>query len=270
MISVWPTYASWAAGETTLSRTYARLEPARRLFERADTRLVTSAYGFDLCNYLSRGTASCTPVEMKTLEERMAGGSSFERALEREGATLFYADADTMGIPAIKRFVANPLSGWRVAAYQSVGLEKWALVEKSTSTALPEPDGPVDIVPSTGPVALGPGWYGFERYGEVTMRWVHNDAVIVFTDLPRASLSIDVEVGPGSSTPGPLKLSALVDDDAIGQIFELTGRKILTVDNLPVHGEHQLRLHADGEGKPLPTDARILRFRVFRIFVPAQ
>jgi len=130
MIWFWPSYANRVVPEHTLARTYSRLKPARSLFERVGTRLVTSGYGSELCSYLGHSNSACTAIEFNGVRDQMANGTSLETVLGKERATLFYADAASMRIAAVKQFVTDPGADWEIAAYQSIGPETWALLEK--------------------------------------------------------------------------------------------------------------------------------------------
>jgi hypothetical protein len=182
---------------------------------------------------------------------------------------MFYADETVMSNGAVRQFIAAPGSGWEVVAFQTFGPQTWALLEKSTAPSFSQAGILADIVPPGNLLTLGTGWYDFERYEGLGFRWVNNDAVLTFRELQSGKLNIMLEVGPGN-VQLPLQLTALVDGDSKGQTFDVSGRQTLTVASLPDSGVHTLRFHASGDGKPLPTDQRILRFRVFKIASPSR
>ncbi len=120
-----------------------------------------------------------------------------------------------------------------------------------------------DITEGIG-VRIGKGWYPLESFTDGTFRWVNNDAEFT-VPAGRTHLSVELQPGPGVD----FKHMVIKVLDASGrqvQAAELTGRQ--TVKLLLPDGkgkEVTYRLHVDGGGKKIPTDPRILNFRVFKL-----
>lgn len=122
-----------------------------------------------------------------------------------------------------------------------------------------------DIVKGKG-VRLGSGWGPLESFAHDAFRWVDNDAELIIA--PEQSgeigLSITAEAGPG--VDGKCLLKAL---DASGQRLAaegLEGKSVVTMF-IPVEAGKPMtvRLHVDDGGKKIPSDPRILNFRVFQV-----
>lgn len=120
--------------------------------------------------------------------------------------------------------------------------------------------------PGSG-IALGPGWYGYEKYAGLTFRWVDDGATFIVhrTSGGRKTVSFDLEAGPGIGQP----TFALHVRDKGGTdvaVANVVGRERVSF-NVPVgpNADATFELHADGGGKPTPHEKRILNFRVFSI-----
>jgi hypothetical protein len=124
-----------------------------------------------------------------------------------------------------------------------------------------------EIVRRGSGIRLGPEWGPLEIFKGETFRWVGNDASIFVTGLQTGDrrFTITAEPGPGLDRK-PLLLK--VTDASGRQIdaVEFTGRGSTDVF-VPVEAgkEAEFRLHVDGGGKTIPSDPRILNFRVFGI-----
>ncbi len=111
-------------------------------------------------------------------------------------------------------------------------------------------------------LAVGPNWYRVETDGRWRFRWVRNDAELRL-GAGRRELMLDVEPGPGfGGQPCPLE----VRDEAGGVVAAavLRGREMVRVrlaEDLPDGAV--LRLHVEGGDRTIPTDRRVLNFRVF-------
>lgn len=124
------------------------------------------------------------------------------------------------------------------------------------------------VVPDiAGPnVTIADHWYPLEVFGGETFRWVANDATIHVSSAHAgmANLLLTVERGPGMGT-SPLKLTVTDGHGRATRLAPITGRSAL---KLPIEvdaGENTLRLKADGGGKTVASDKRILNFRVLSI-----
>jgi hypothetical protein len=147
---------------------------------------------------------------------------------------------------------------FRTALQSSAALQKPAPVK---------PAGP-DVVSSEDIVQLGANWNPPEAFGGELFRWVDNDAIISIADANAAAKGISIEVEPG---PGVRKKPALLRVlDSTGhqvQTAEITGRQ--TVIIYPPTGtskKSEYRLHLEGGGQQIPSDPRVLNFRVFRVY----
>jgi len=119
----------------------------------------------------------------------------------------------------------------------------------------------IDVFPPELSAKLGSGWYPLETFNGETFRWAGNDAKITIND-PRdmKTLLLELEPGPGVNSK-PFVLRVL--DDAGVQITEaqIETRRAVAV---PLSGAVSLTLHAEGGGKRIASDERIMNFRVFQ------
>jgi len=115
-------------------------------------------------------------------------------------------------------------------------------------------------------VQFGNGWYPLENYDGQTFRWANNDAGIIVKPTKKTTLVVDVEPGPGlGGRPGVLHLIDGAGHDEGSAM--LSGRQLAQFA-LPQGTKSQsFLLHIEGGGTKVPSDPRILDFRVFRVFV---
>jgi hypothetical protein len=129
-----------------------------------------------------------------------------------------------------------------------------------------------DIASSGDVIQLGANWNPLESLGADHFRWVDNDSVIRIAD-PRTlakGLVIELEPGPGIRKK-PMVLRVLDAGGRQVQAVEVNGRQ--TVNIFPPSSGNkpaEYRLHADGGGQKIPSDPRILNFRVFKIYSPGH
>jgi hypothetical protein len=117
----------------------------------------------------------------------------------------------------------------------------------------------VDIVRPGCGITLGENWFQREMSGEEPFRWVENDAELRIEN-PSKYLLLEVEPGPGvDNSPFELELRD-VNGNAIATV--VVERR--TTFHLALSGVPRIVLHTDGGGMQIPTDLRILNFRVFR------
>jgi len=124
--------------------------------------------------------------------------------------------------------------------------------------------GARDIIASPG-IELGKGWGVIESLRNETFRWVENDAQIIIESPKQgaATISVLVEPGPGVGQSFVLKVLDSTGD-LVGAQF-LQGR-ITAHFTVPLKtGRNEFQLHVDTGGKRIPSDPRILNFRVFKI-----
>ncbi len=119
----------------------------------------------------------------------------------------------------------------------------------------------IDVLPPELDAKLGSGWYPLETFNGETFRWAGKDATIVIGDSNTIkTLPLNVEPGPGVNSK-PFVMRVL---DGAG--VQLTEAEIKTrrVVAIPLNGASSLTLHAEGGGKKVGSDDRIMNFRVFQ------
>ena len=120
-----------------------------------------------------------------------------------------------------------------------------------------------DITEGSG-LQIGKGWYPVESFTDGTFRWVNNDAEFTVAT-ERTQLAMELQPGPGMD----FKNMAVKVLDASGrqvQTVEVNGRQTVKLLLPVVKGKDvTYRLHVDGGGKKIPSDPRILNFRVFKL-----
>ena len=106
------------------------------------------------------------------------------------------------------------------------------------------------------------GFYAPERDDDRLFRWISGDATIRLANARGATLSFDVESGPGFDSQ-PFNLVVLAADGS--QVASAVVATRVTVD-VPLERSgrfDELTLHADGGGQTVPGDDRVMNFRVF-------
>lgn len=114
---------------------------------------------------------------------------------------------------------------------------------------------------------VGFGWYPAERAAE-PFRWATSDAEIVVTRPTgrRRELQLDLEPGPGMGAH-PFELDVVGADEAVVATVRAQGRAAVRVP-LPLRSGTEsrvFRLRVRGGGIGVPSDPRILNFRVFSV-----
>jgi hypothetical protein len=133
-------------------------------------------------------------------------------------------------------------------------------------SAAPAPAADAIAAGNDGALSLGSNWGPYETYHGASFRWVDNDAEIVLHGRGgEARVEIACEGGPSL---GQRSFALRVLDNARRQVDHVVcdgaGRR--TEMLLPAGGgEARFVLHADGGGKRVPGERRILNFRVFSI-----
>lgn len=117
---------------------------------------------------------------------------------------------------------------------------------------------------------VGRNWHGLEGVLEGPLfRWVDNDAEVYLSSLGHAS-ALRLEVEPGPSLGGrPCELSVA---DASGRHLgerTVTGRMVISFPLPPGEEGAVLHLSCMGGGEHIPTDPRVMNFRVFRVELAA-
>jgi len=106
------------------------------------------------------------------------------------------------------------------------------------------------------------GFYAPERDDDRLFRWIGGDATIRLANARGATLSFDVESGPGFASQ-PFNLVVLAADGS--EVARAVVGTRVTVD-VPLERSvrfDELTLHADGGGQTVPGDDRVMNFRVF-------
>ncbi len=117
-------------------------------------------------------------------------------------------------------------------------------------------------------IDFGSGWYPLESYAGATFRWANNDAVIVVRarTTGNSSLAVDVAPGPGEgANPAVLHLRDAAGRDLAA--VTIAQRQIVKFPLKASKSPETYTLHIDGGGTKVPSDPRILDFRVFAISV---
>ncbi len=119
----------------------------------------------------------------------------------------------------------------------------------------------VDVLAPEAGAKLGPGWYPLETFNGETFRWAGNDAKIAIENPGTAkNLLLELEPGPGVNSK-PFVLRVLNDSGVQVTEAEVKARRVVAI---PLDGASSLTLHAEGGGKKIGSDDRIMNFRVFQ------
>ncbi len=122
------------------------------------------------------------------------------------------------------------------------------------------------------PVRLGQGWGNYETFAGETFRWVSGPADLILKESPvggTARVVLDTEPGP-SHGKEPFQLEAWDEAGRLAWTSEvITGRNRVVL-SLPRHAQRSsvYTLRTRSASLPVPRDARILNYRVFRITLP--
>ncbi len=120
---------------------------------------------------------------------------------------------------------------------------------------------PVDVLPPELGAKLGSGWYPLETFNGETFRWAGEDAKISIAEPGNAkSLLLEVEPGPGVNSK-PFVLRVLNDSGVQVTEAQIKTRQVVEI---PLDGAALLTLLAEGGGKQIGSDKRIMNFRVFQ------
>jgi hypothetical protein len=107
---------------------YRRLQPYQNLFERPRTRFVSVIAPDDLCNYLGK-SSSCRVLSFIALRDQVLAGTPWNLVLDRNGATLFFADEEVMADRVSRDFVDHAAQwGWRTVAAMHGPTQNWKLL----------------------------------------------------------------------------------------------------------------------------------------------
>lgn len=115
-------------------------------------------------------------------------------------------------------------------------------------------------------VEFGAGWYPLETYGGQTFRWANNDARVVLnaSTTKHSKLVLDVAAGPGEGGRNAQLRLLSVSGQVLGRASISQRRTVIF--SLPAAAYTSTYvLHVEGGGTSIPSDRRILNFRVFGI-----
>lgn len=108
--------------------------------------------------------------------------------------------------------------------------------------------------------AVGKGWYALESFSGETFRWAGSEATIEMGEHANGgTLALEVEPGPGVGS-GPFNLKVSVGGQAPLTI-SVQARQRIEIPLGP--GAGSVKLQAEGGGKRVASDPRILNFRAF-------
>jgi hypothetical protein len=121
-------------------------------------------------------------------------------------------------------------------------------------------DRAADVFPAWAtPVS---GFYSLEQDGNRLFRWVKGDARIALAPAAQKSLRFDVESGPGLASK-PFKLRVFDSDDVEIASEEIGSRSTVAVPLDKAKKGGTLVLKAEGGGRVVPGDNRVMNFRIF-------
>jgi hypothetical protein len=269
-----------------LLENYRWLVPFQDVIADVRTVFLKGDWYLEVPNYVGLGASQGLPYEV--LQYRPAG-MPFAGWLDQRGINLLFVDASLEQMlradGTAQAFLRSPESArWKVIGRQEHGRNRWTLLQKTLAIYEDARElkllndaaadiGPADArdalrgsaVPTDG-LFVGEGWYEPETYDGETFRWVDNDAEIVVTAPTGARRTLLVDVEPGPALPS--RRTELQIRDVEGAVVARTviGNRMEVVVDLPISPARPtlFRLHATGEAVILPSDARMLRFRVFR------
>jgi polysaccharide pyruvyl transferase WcaK-like protein len=108
----------------------------------------------------------------------------------------------------------------------------------------------------------GQGFYPLERHAGDTFRWVGGDASIAIHPAHGHALTFDVESGPGFASQS-FTLQVEGTDGSPIATFEVGSRATVTVPLDGLSAGAGLLLRADGGGRRVDGDPRVLNYRIF-------
>lgn len=118
---------------------------------------------------------------------------------------------------------------------------------------------------------LGSGWYDLEEFDNQIFRWAgSNPAELVFGNISGKSETVNLDLEPGPGCAGkPLELEVLLNDKSIMK-ESFSGRDTLKIDlsqisPSDIHEQNIIKLVPHTDNARIPSDSRILNFRVFSI-----
>ncbi len=117
---------------------------------------------------------------------------------------------------------------------------------------------------------LGGSWHVFESNGSDSFRWVGENARLNVAQLTRAPYELAIEIEPGAAVGNkPFDLAVLENGTTFASA-RVVGRETIRIDlgsGEPRVRELTLQTQNTAPPLPLPSDPRVLKYRVFSISV---
>jgi len=162
-------------------------------------------------------------------------------------------------VPMVRKLVLNVEGGGKPAPNDG-RLLNFRVFKLSFIPAL------VDVLPPELSAKLGAGWYPLETFDGQTFRWAGNDAKFTITD-PAGLKMLLLELEPGPGVNSRAFVLRVLDDSGV----QITQAEVKTRQPvaIPLEGAEKgksvsFTLHADGGGRRIGSDERIMNFRIFQ------
>lgn len=247
---------------------YERIVKYEKILRAPSAALVSAGYDNELCDYAGKG--ECRGLNYYELRTQVSPARPWPNVLDASRATVFYADEEALADPVCREFILHAKTfGWQTVASQDGPREYWRLLHRISLQEM-ETSETSDITLGNERLRLGSGWHDSEVSRNVRFRWSSGDGQILLSPGQPAANTLSVDIEPGPSVRLlPLLVQVLDGDGKVVQIAELGGRATITIQLPPASAQPVvLVLHAtDGEGKPVPHDPRILKYRVFKMLL---
>lgn len=126
---------------------------------------------------------------------------------------------------------------------------------------------PIASIVDSETIGLGRNWYLAESDGHQTFQWVNNNAEFIISAQAETRINLNLELGPG---PGlnyqPFTLDVLdMANRVVATANVQTQATIVLALPLNPGQATVFRLHVAGGGLEIPSDVRIMNFRVFHM-----
>ncbi len=124
----------------------------------------------------------------------------------------------------------------------------------------------IDILPPDLNARLGTGWHPLESFDGETFRWASGSATVIILDPKEAKeLVLEVEPGPGvHSQPFSLRVIDSSGNDVVTAEVKTRQMVAIPLDAAATARPLSLTLQAEGGGKTIGSDDRVMNFRVFQ------
>jgi hypothetical protein len=237
--------------------------PDRQSLYASSQKPAPVAWKFDGCTWsyseLTVGDWFVVPVGSERNKSVSARGIS----LYAQTATTYLAFApqlkfkERLQVRVPVGFWGREYLGWDVLEYEGFDIIRGAPTRKASR--------------SSANIVLGNHWYPFEKFDGETFRWVDNNAELIVklpSDVTNDASALQIEVAPGpgiDSQPFTLYLQ-----NEAGQTIaqkDIRSRQTISLNLPQLRSEKSFlfRLHIEARGHPIPSDERLLNFRVFSL-----